>query len=72
MLIDHYAQLGEYKLLEQCIVQLNPKCLDMNQVFMTVTVCMYSLVSKVRPLHAWIACMCGRLELVVNRFSLHR
>ena len=32
--IDHYAQLGEYKLLEQCIIQLNPKCIDMHQVTM--------------------------------------
>ena len=30
--IDHYAQLGDYKLLEQCIIQLNPKCIDMYQV----------------------------------------
>ena len=29
---DHYAQLGEYKLLESCILHLNPKCLDIHQV----------------------------------------
>jgi len=30
--IEHYSHLGEYKLLESCILQLNPKCLDMNKV----------------------------------------
>lgn len=30
--IDYYAQRKEYKLLESCILQLNPKCLDIHQV----------------------------------------
>ncbi len=29
---EHYAQLGKYKLVESCILQLNPKCLDIHQV----------------------------------------
>jgi hypothetical protein len=31
-LIEYYAQLGKFKLLESCILQLNPKCLDIHQV----------------------------------------
>lgn len=33
---DYYSRLGEYQLLEASILQLNPKCLDMNQVNQTV------------------------------------
>lgn len=35
---DYYAQRKEYKLLESCILQLNPKCLDIHQVWDTCSV----------------------------------
>ncbi len=54
--IEHYAQLGQYKLLETCILQLNPKCLDIHQVWYCTVTYLHTSICRLPSICALLLC----------------